>query len=566
MSAVWASHHMHLRVRGCLSMRVLKDKVLVARTTIIAMAICGIVAGYFLGRALALQLAENWLDQNAKIAVDQGDAAFTEARDLLAGLKHSPYSFCSDAEMAHFRELVFRSKYLKDVGRIHNGKIDCSATADHSTLALGKFKPASVQQDGTIAYSNLVPIRDAKLKRFGLQLGTAYVVLGPLPPASKGPFPLQLNFKESDATGDQPGGLADGPPEISKLDMTTDGVGREGQLLYATQCSMLHSTTCVTASATAPDALRGEVGTITICTLLWGLLGAVIGIGFSIILNRRCELYQQFHRAVSSDKVEVVYQPIVALSTGRIVGAEALARWKDDDDNPISPDVFIKIAEDHGFIQEVTKKVLGRALSALAETLRENHDFRLSLNISGADIADPGFLPMLDNSLRRVNVQTESLVVEITERVAAENATAMETIRELRRRGYSIHIDDFGTGYSNLDRLLYLYADTIKIDKAFTRVIGTEAVTVAIIPQILAMAKSLGLEVIVEGIETERQANYFTLGEQKLFAQGFLYGRPVNEESFIHLLARNWSEPVRLIDLSPLQAPRTFEQPSPYIV
>ncbi len=173
---------------------------------------------------------------------------------------------------------------------------------------------------------------------------------------------------------------------------------------------------------------------------------------------------------------------------------------------------------------------------------------------------------MLDNSLRRVNVQTESLVVEITERVAAENATAMETIRELRRRGYSIHIDDFGTGYSNLDRLLYLYADTIKIDKAFTRVIGTEAVTVAIIPQILAMAKSLGLEVIVEGIETERQANYFTLGEQKLFAQGFLYGRPVNEESFIHLLARNWSEPVRLIDLSPLQAPRTFEQPSPYIV
>ena len=113
-------------------------------------------------------------------------------------------------------------------------------------------------------------------------------------------------------------------------------------------------------------------------------------------------------------------------------------------------------------------------------------------------------------------------------------------IRLLRRGGHSIHIDDFGTGYSNLDKLLYLYADTIKIDKAFTRVIGTEAVTVAIIPQILAMAKSLNLEVVVEGIETEHQANYFFQPTQTLYGQGWLYGHPVKVEEFHKLLVEDW--------------------------
>ena len=119
----------------------------------------------------------------------------------------------------------------------------------------------------------------------------------------------------------------------------------------------------------------------------------------------------------------------------------------------------------------------------------------------------------------------------------------METIRNLRRRGHSIHIDDFGTGYSNLDKLLYLFADTIKIDKAFTKVIGTESVAVAILPQILAMAKSLNLEVVVEGVETDRQADYFSRVTQKIYGQGWLYGRPVPAEEF-QILLRKAPEPV----------------------
>ena len=134
-------------------------------------------------------------------------------------------------------------------------------------------------------------------------------------------------------------------------------------------------------------------------------------------------------------------------------------------------------------------------------------------------------------------MKPESVVIEISEKSTSKSETAKETIRILRRMGHSIHIDDFGTGYSNLDKLLYLFADTIKIDKAFTGVIGTESVAVAILPQILAMAKSLNLEVIVEGVETDHQANYFSPDPPQIFGQGWLYGRPVSAEAFQSLLA-----------------------------
>jgi sensor c-di-GMP phosphodiesterase-like protein len=115
----------------------------------------------------------------------------------------------------------------------------------------------------------------------------------------------------------------------------------------------------------------------------------------------------------------------------------------------------------------------------------------------------------------------------------------METIRNLRRMGHSIHIDDFGTGHSNLDKLLYLFADTIKIDKAFTRVIGTDSLAVTILPQILSIAKSLQLGVVVEGVETQMQSDYFSPGLQKIYAQGWLYGHPASAEAIKSLLAND---------------------------
>ena len=520
-----------------------KDRVLIARTVMFAVsAACGIAAGTMLGRALALEVAEHNLDQYAKLMVVHEDASSVEARSLLSTLKESPYPSCSDAEIGYFRELVFRSEYLKDAGRILGGKIACSATAGRPMRPIGQFK-ASLQKDGTIAYSNLLPLKDAHLKRPGLQLGTAYVVFGSESPTSLGAMPMHLIVTMKDPDAGRSGSPADGAAKDKEPDLTMVGTERAGDTLYATQCSTVY-TTCMTASATTSEALSAERVTVAGSMVMGCGAGALLGIALSMMYRRSLNLEQQLRRALARGDIQLVYQPIVNLATSRIVGAEALARWTNEEGTPVSPDVFIKIAEENGFVAEITRKVVGLALRDFAETLIERPGFRVSINVAAADLLDTRFLPMLGEAVKHARVSPKSVVLEITESSAADSVEAMETIRALRHMGHSVHIDDFGTGYSNLDKLLYLWADTIKIDKAFTRVIGTESVTAAILPQILGMARSLNLEVVVEGVETEGQASYFSPTERhRIYAQGWLFGRPVPAGQFLARLA-NESKPV----------------------
>ena len=141
---------------------------------------------------------------------------------------------------------------------------------------------------------------------------------------------------------------------------------------------------------------------------------------------------------------------------------------------------------------------------------------------------------MLENELQRNGVRPEGFSIEITESSTARRGVAIETIQRLRQRGHSVHIDDFGTGYSSLSYLHELSVDAIKIDRSFTQSIGTESVTLFILPQILAMAEALQLLVIVEGIETAQQADYFLADARaKILGQGWLFGRPVPVETIL---------------------------------
>jgi len=411
-----------------------KQRVLVAKAATITMTACGMVAGYLLGCALAIHLADNWLNQYLKLIAVQEDASFKEARASLAVLKNSPFPSCSDAEISHFRELVFRSEYLKDAGRIHSEKIDCSAAEGHPQRAMEQFKRGSKSQDGAVSYSNLVSARDDSLKRAGLQLGNIYVVYGSQIPAVPGPVPMRLTVALKDAVGQQPADV----PKGSQPALVTDGTKRVNDTLYATGCSAFQYN-CVTASTTVAEALNAESGAIAGSSALGGFLGALIGMALSFVYRRSRNLEQQLRRAIAHDDLQVAYQPIVSLASGRIVGAEALARWTNDEGSPVGPDVFIKLAEEHGFVGSITKLVVRRALNAFANTLRNHPGFRLSVNVAAADLADPSFLPMLDASLDRAKVASKSLVIEITESSTANREVAMETIRTLRRRGHSIH-------------------------------------------------------------------------------------------------------------------------------
>jgi sensor c-di-GMP phosphodiesterase-like protein len=235
----------------------------------------------------------------------------------------------------------------------------------------------------------------------------------------------------------------------------------------------------------------------------------------------------------------MVYQPIVDLASKRIVGAESLARWTDEEGYAVGPSVFVAVAEAAGFVGALTRLAVRKSLRDFADTLRDHPDFRLSINVAATDLNDPAFLPSLEEALILAGVQAQSVAIEVTERSTARHEVAIETIRRLHEKGLSVHIDDFGTGYSSLSYLHELAIDAIKIDMSFTHSVGTEAVTVAILPQILAMADALKLQVIVEGIETSQQAEYFSSMGKPILAQGWFFGYPLPADKFLTLLAES---------------------------
>lgn len=145
-------------------------------------------------------------------------------------------------------------------------------------------------------------------------------------------------------------------------------------------------------------------------------------------------------------------------------------------------------------------------------------------------------MAMLQEALTSAGVAPSRLAIEITEGSTVRSSVERAAIRQLRDAGHSVQIDDFGTGCSSLAYLKDLNVDTIKVDKAFTMAIGTEAVTLGILPQILAMAETLHLQVVVEGIETVEQAAYFAGKERPMLGQGWLFGKPMEADDLLCMM------------------------------
>ena len=528
--------------------------VLVDRTIVAATATLGAIAGFWLGCALAVPLAEIQLEKYLGLVAIQDGASAKEAYDLLATLQHTAKPPCSDAELTLFRGLVFHSDYLKDAGRIHGGKIECSAAEGRPLRPVGQFTAERADVDATATDENLVPIRDQSLKMTGIEERGVFVVFGSHLPLVAGPLPVHLSI---DANGEMSPEPARQISSEFSADEVKNGVAREGDSLVGKQCSALLSN-CVTASLSIAEARQGEFPFIAGASILGGISAACLGLILCILRRRSRALDQQLKRAVIENKLHVVYQPIVNLANGKIVGAEALARWTMPDGAAVNPDVFIKLAEEHGFVGSITNFVLRRALKEFGDLLEKLPEFRLNINVAAADLVDPDFLPMLDQTVLAARVRPNNLVLEVTESTTASREDAMESIRSLRERGYSIYIDDFGTGYSNLSYLLYLSVDTIKIDKAFVRAIGTDSVSVAILPQIIAMARSMNLGVVVEGIESEGQADYFSTDNIRIYGQGFLFGRPVPAREFYLLLGLSVEHMPEVVDASAARLPNPW--------
>jgi len=261
---------------------------------------------------------------------------------------------------------------------------------------------------------------------------------------------------------------------------------------------------------------------------LGGLAGFSLCLALGQFYVQRVGLAQQLRRAIRKDALTLVYQPVLNLPSRSCAGAEALVRWSDEDGVPVAADLFVRIAEDSGFIGELTALVVRRATAEVGEILRKDRALTLSINIAASDLEGDALFLLLEEHVERTGILPRQIALELTERSTTDLAVLRYAVMRLHEHGYQVHIDDFGSGFSSLAYLHELAVDAIKIDRTFTRTIGTDAVTASILPQILALAESLQLEVIVEGVETEAQAQYLEHTGRHMQAQGWHFGKPVS--------------------------------------
>lgn len=248
---------------------------------------------------------------------------------------------------------------------------------------------------------------------------------------------------------------------------------------------------------------------------------------------QRLSLETNLRKALENDELDLHFQPIQDIKTGRLIGAEALVRWNSLELGNVPPDRFIPVAESTGLIHGLGEWVLNRAIEQAIHWKREfNFVLRLSVNFSSRQFARESLVRSISKILRQPGVQPDMLEMEITEGLLMQGGDSIvSSLRKLKEMGVSLSIDDFGTGYSSLSYLKRFPIDTLKIDRSFIQNVVVDHDDSILIQAIIAMAHGLGLQVIAEGVETKEQFEF--IRKQKCdLVQGFHLSKPLSAVEF----------------------------------
>jgi diguanylate cyclase (GGDEF)-like protein len=270
---------------------------------------------------------------------------------------------------------------------------------------------------------------------------------------------------------------------------------------------------------------------------------------FDAAMNRnaleRVELEQDLRHALKKGEFELHYQPKFCVSTNSVIAAEALIRWRHPRQGLLSPDKFIPLAEETSLIIDLGAWVIRSACRQVVTWQQQGIKVQsVAVNLSALQLESDSFVGLVEDILGETGVPAKAIEFELTESVVLHSPDkTVATLNRLHELGIHLALDDFGTGYSSLSYLKRLPVDTLKIDRSFIEGLPDDADDGQIVRMICALAKSVGLEIVAEGIETDAQ-RHFMIGLNCDFLQGYLISKPLPADEFVAFLLRSSGDPV----------------------
>lgn len=452
-----------------------------------------------------------------------------QAREALKEADAHTATTCSPEHLLTMRRIAYTHRYIQEVLWLREGIPQCSSLEEHQVSATFPT-PDHLTADGYRTW--LTSVSDLGLKHKMTAMGSEHHVVMIDPVSFIDVIPLgheeihtllfgtkrdQIIISSKPLNADVWEKIKHQNAETLTLNSTVYRLHRIPELGLA----------IVTWSSTLPlqNKLHQQL-------MLWLPIGLFTSLLASFLLLRLLRRLRSPRNgmldALNSHAIQVYYQPIISLQSGKIVGAEALARWKQPDGSFLSPDIFIPLAEQTGLITRLTEDIVRKIFADLGNWLRRRPEIHISINLSVDDLRSPKLPLLLQEQLRLWGISAQQIILEITERGFVDPQTTLPVIAGYRQAGHRISIDDFGTGYSSLSYLQKLDVDTLKIDKSFVDTLEYELLT----PHIIEMAKALNLATVAEGVETESQRDWLRMhGVQ--YAQGWLYSKALPKETFI---------------------------------
>ena len=507
--------------------------------TSVLVAVIGVAAplslAFYLSSVRAEQGEQERLRLLAGYALERAHRSIASASMALRSADALDLAPCSEAHVQQLRRITITTRSIDDIGYVENGLLKCTSNGiEEARIAV---TPADFTLDNGMGLDfNLRPVVSGGKRMVGLSY-RAYKVL--IDPVRFSDVIVDNDIQMAVAIGK--GGVLDTlhHPDPALVKTLLAGKGETGNGTADTLAhedsihAMLYRDGLTAVMIEPRSKLSERLRREQLLLLPLGLLMAAFIVGIVVWLSRRrLSLRGELETAVERREFFVHYQPIIALDTGVCVGAEALIRWRRPDGSMIRPDLFIPVAEEAELILPITDQVIACVIADMRAALLADRELHIAINLCASDIETGRVLDVLERALAGTDIEAQQIWLEATERGFINVEAARATIEKARARGHAVAIDDFGTGYSSLSSLQNLPLDALKIDKSFVDTIGTDAATSSVTPHIIAMARTLNMLIVAEGIETQQQADY--LLERKVeFGQGWLFAKALPAAEFL---------------------------------